>query len=85
MALNKDKIFKAADKYIRANKIKKAINEYESWLKKNPKDWNTVRVVGDLYHRIGRNDEAIESSIAPLLPTSTSATASTCAPSRPTR
>ena len=28
---------------------------------KNPKDWNTVRVVGDLYHRIGRNDEAIKS------------------------
>ena len=61
MALNKDKIFKAADKHIRGNKIDKAINEYESWLKKNPKDWNTVRVVGDLYHRIGRNDEAIKS------------------------
>ena len=61
MALNKDKIFKAADKYIRGNKIEKAINEYESWLKKSPKDWNTVRVVGDLYHRIGRNDEAIKS------------------------
>ena len=61
MALNKDKIFKAADKHIRGNKIEKAINEYETWLKKNPKDWNTVRVVGDLYHRIGRNVEAIKS------------------------
>lgn len=61
MALNKDKIFKTADKHIRANKIEKAINEYETWLKQNPKDWNTVRVVGDLYHRIGRNDEAIKS------------------------
>ena len=61
MALNKDKIFKAADKHIRNNKIEKAINEYETWLKQNPKDWNTVRVVGDLYHRIGRNDEAIKS------------------------
>ena len=61
MAMNKDKIFKAADKFIRGNKIEKAINEYESWLKKNPKDWNTVRVVGDLYHRIGRNDEATKS------------------------
>lgn len=61
MALNKDKIFKAADKHIRANKIEKAINEYETWIKQNPKDWNTVRVVGDLYHRIGRNDEAIKS------------------------
>ena len=31
MALNKDKIFKAADKAIRANKIEKAIKEYETW------------------------------------------------------
>lgn len=61
MALNKDKIFKAADNYIRKNKIEKAIGEYETWLKQNPEDWNTVRVVGDLYHRIGRNDEAIKS------------------------
>ncbi len=60
MALNKDRIFKAADKYIRANKIEKAINEYETWLKENKKDWNTVRIVGDLYARIGRNDEAIK-------------------------
>ena len=58
MALNKDKIFKAADKHIRANRIEKAIAEYETWLKENPKDWNTVRQVGDLYHRIGRNNEA---------------------------
>lgn len=60
MALNKDRIFKAADKYIRSNKIEKAINEYETWLKENKKDWNTVRIVGDLYARIGRNDEAIK-------------------------
>jgi len=58
MALNKDKITKAADKHIRANRIEKAIAEYETWLKENPRDWNTVRQVGDLYHRIGRNDEA---------------------------
>ncbi len=58
MALNKDKIFKAADKHIRANRIERAIGEYETWLKENPRDWNTVRQVGDLYHRIGRNDEA---------------------------
>ena len=60
MALNKDKIFKAADKAIRANKIEKAIKEYETWLKENPKDWNIVRQVGDLYSRVGRRDEAIK-------------------------
>ena len=60
MALNKDKIFKAADKAIRANKIEKAIKEYETWLNENPKDWNIVRQVGDLYSRVGRRDEAIK-------------------------
>ena len=60
MALNKDKIFKAADKAIRANKIEKAIKEYETWLNENPKDWNLVRQVGDLYSRVGRRDEAIK-------------------------
>jgi tetratricopeptide (TPR) repeat protein len=60
MALNKDRIFKAADNYIRKNRIDKAIAEYETWLKENPKDWNTIRIVGDLYARISRNDEAIK-------------------------
>jgi tetratricopeptide (TPR) repeat protein len=60
MALNKDRVFKAAEKYIRSNKFDKAIAEYESWLKENPKDWNIIRTVGDLYARISRNDEAIK-------------------------
>jgi tetratricopeptide (TPR) repeat protein len=60
MALNKQRIFTAADNYIRKNKIDKAIAEYETWLKENPKDYNTVRIVGDLYARISRNDEAIK-------------------------
>ncbi len=45
MALNKAKIAKDAEKYIRKNHINKAIGEYEKWLKENPKDWNTVRQV----------------------------------------
>jgi len=60
MALNKDRVFKAAENYIKKNKVDKAIAEYESWLKENPKDWNIIRTVGDLYARIGRNDEAIK-------------------------
>jgi len=60
MALNKDKIFKAADKAIGANKIEKAIKEYETWLNESPRDWNIVRQVGDLYSRVGRRDEAIK-------------------------
>jgi len=60
MALNKDRVFKAAENYIKKNKVDKAIAEYESWLKENPKDWNIIRTVGDLYARISRNDEAIK-------------------------
>jgi len=60
MALNKDRVFKAAENYIKKNKVDKAIAEYESWLKENPKDWNVIRTVGDLYARISRNDEAIK-------------------------
>ncbi len=60
MALNKDRVFKAAENYIKKNKVDKAIQEYESWLKENPKDWNIIRTVGDLYARISRNDEAIK-------------------------
>ncbi len=60
MALNKDRVFKAAENYIKKNKVDKAIGEYESWLKENPKDWNIIRTVGDLYARISRNDEAIK-------------------------
>jgi tetratricopeptide (TPR) repeat protein len=60
MALNKDRVFKAAENYIKKNRIDKAIAEYESWLKENPKDWNIIRTVGDLYARISRNDEAIK-------------------------
>ena len=60
MALNRDRIFKAADKYIHSGKIEKAIAEFEKWVAANPKDWNTIRQIGDLYARIGRNDESIK-------------------------
>ncbi|MEE9180766.1 MAG: tetratricopeptide repeat protein, partial [Vicinamibacteria bacterium] len=60
MALSRDRIFKAADKYIHSGKVEKAIAEYEKWVAANRKDWNTIRQIGDLYARIGRNDEAIK-------------------------
>ncbi len=60
MALNRDRIFKAADGYIRAGKVEKAIAELEKWVAANRKDWNTIRQIGDLYARINRNAEAIK-------------------------
>ncbi|MFQ5789307.1 MAG: tetratricopeptide repeat protein [Acidobacteriota bacterium] len=59
-SLNRNKVFKAAEGYIRANKLPKAIAEFEKWVVANPKDWNTVRQIGDLYARLGRNREAIQ-------------------------
>ncbi len=59
MALNRDRIFKAADQYIRSGKVEKAVAEYEKWVASNPKDWNTIRQIGDLYARLGRNKDAI--------------------------
>lgn len=58
--LNKDRIFKAADGYIRSGKVAKAIAEYEKWVAANPKDTNTLRNVGDLYARLGKNAQAIK-------------------------
>jgi pilus assembly protein FimV len=60
LALNKDKVFKQADTYIKQNKIDKAIAEYERWVAENPTDWNTIRNIGDLYARLGRATEAIQ-------------------------
>lgn len=57
--LNKDRILKTADGYIRSGKVEKAVAEYEKWVGANPKDWNTIRQIGDLYARIGKNDQAI--------------------------
>ena len=59
MALSRDRIFKAADQCIRSGKVEKAVAEYEKWVASNPKDWNTIRQIGDLYARLGRNKDAI--------------------------
>jgi len=60
LALNKDKVFRQADAFIKQNKIDKAIAEYEKWVAENPTDWNTIRNIGDLYARLGRSAEAIQ-------------------------
>jgi len=56
----KDKIIKAADKYVKQGRIENAIVEYEKLLEINPKDWGTINLIGDLYARLDKNDEAIQ-------------------------
>ena len=58
--LNKERIVRAAEGYIRSSKFDKAVTEYEKWISANPKDWHMIRQAGDLYARINRNAEAIK-------------------------
>ena len=58
--LNKERIVRAAEGYIRSSKFDKAVTEYEKWISANPKDWHMIRQAGDLYARINRNADAIK-------------------------
>ena len=59
MALNRDKILKAVDKYLRQGKVEGAIEQLLKLVRESPRDMNTINRVGDLYARLGRTDEAI--------------------------
>ncbi len=57
---NKDKVRAAAEKFVQQGKLQNAIAEYDKILKHDPKDLTVVNTVGDLYSRLGQNDQAIE-------------------------
>jgi len=48
-----------AEKLVQQGKIKPAIKEYETLVASNPGDTNLLNILGDLYVRDGRNDDAI--------------------------
>jgi diguanylate cyclase (GGDEF)-like protein len=56
--LNKTKVLKLAEKYASLGKIQAAINEYEKVIKLDPNAFTTINTLGDLYVRVGRNEEA---------------------------
>ncbi|MFP5287633.1 MAG: tetratricopeptide repeat protein, partial [Thermoanaerobaculia bacterium] len=60
MALQREQVVQAAEKYVSRGKIEPAIREYRKLLDENPNDINTLNRVGDLYARIQRIDEAVE-------------------------
>src|SRR5215471_19067106 len=57
---NKQKVLSAAEKFVQQGKLQNAIAEYEKILKADPKDLTVSNTVGDLYARLGDNDQAIE-------------------------
>ena len=58
--INKEKIIKKADKFVKQGKIDNAISEYNKLIEQNPTDLSTINTVGDLYARIGKTTEAIK-------------------------
>ncbi|MEM7352217.1 MAG: tetratricopeptide repeat protein, partial [Acidobacteriota bacterium] len=60
MALNRENVIRAAEKYVSKGKLEAAIKEYRKVLAENPNDANTLNRVGDLYARIERFGEAVK-------------------------
>ncbi|OYT73192.1 MAG: hypothetical protein CFK52_02710 [Chloracidobacterium sp. CP2_5A] len=59
MSYTKANDLKKAERLVQQGKIKPAIKEYENLVASNPGDTNLLNILGDLYVRDGRNDDAI--------------------------
>jgi tetratricopeptide (TPR) repeat protein len=59
MAFEKAKVLKAAEKFLSQGKINAAIKEYRQIVDNEPDDLTTLNMLGDLYARAGKKEEAI--------------------------
>jgi tetratricopeptide (TPR) repeat protein len=55
---NKAKVLAQAEKFVQQGKLPNAISEYEKVIKEDPKDLTVLNTIGDLYARVGNNDQA---------------------------
>ena len=60
MAVNKRKILESAQKHLQRGALDKALEDYQTLLKADPKDSNIRLKVGDLHLKLGRNQDAID-------------------------
>jgi pilus assembly protein FimV len=60
MASDRSRILKSAEKYVASGKSAQAIDEYLKILKENPKEWNVMIQVGDLYLKINKPADAVD-------------------------
>jgi tetratricopeptide (TPR) repeat protein len=60
LGFNKAKVLSSAEKYVQQGKLQNAITEYQKVLKHDAKDLTVLNTVGDLYARLGQNEEACE-------------------------
>lgn len=56
--INPIKVKQEADKAEKANRIDQAIALYRQIVDDNPRDWNTINKIGDLYSRLSKAQEA---------------------------
>jgi pilus assembly protein FimV len=56
--INPVKVKQDAEKEERAGRVDKAIHLYRQLVDDNPRDWNTIKKIGDLYVRLNKNKEA---------------------------
>ena len=63
MAVDRDAALKQAEKLLRQGKLDGAIQEYVRLIEDQPKDWNSMNALGDLYLRAGNTDRAVEQFI----------------------
>ena len=61
LAVNKRKILESAQKHLQRGALDKALEDYQTLLKADPKDSNIRLKVGDLHLKLGRAQDAIES------------------------
>ena len=59
MAFDKAKVLKAAEKFLSQGKINAAIKEYRQIVDNDADDLTTLNMLGDLYVRSGKNEEAV--------------------------
>jgi len=59
MAFEKAKVLKAAEKFLSQGKINSAIKEYRQIVDNDADDLTTLNMLGDLYVRAGKKDEAV--------------------------
>src|SRR6201991_2347827 len=59
MAFDKAKVLKAAEKFLSQGKINPAIKEYRQIVDNDPDDLTTLNMLGDLYVRAGKKEDAV--------------------------
>ena len=60
MALDRNTVMQNAEKFLRAGRLDAAIAEYVRLVDEQPRDWNAVNTLGDLYARAGDSDRAVQ-------------------------